>query len=65
MRIHLKLKSKNNQIPYNYQHLLTGCLHKWIGEKNIIHGQVSQYSFSWLQNVKTNKNGLILDENTS
>lgn len=65
MRLKLGIKGENNKIPFNYQHLLTGCLHKWIGENNLVHGKTSLYSFSWLQKVKTEKEGLILTENST
>lgn len=45
---------------YFHQHqvVLTGALHKWIGQKNEIHGKLSLYSFSWLQNVNILSNGI-------
>ena len=58
MRIYLKLTKNTELIPFNYQPFLTGALHKWIGADNIEHGKVSLYSFSWLQNVDTTKEGL-------
>lgn len=65
MRIYLTLKESDKLIPFNYQPLLTGCLHKWIGDENIIHGKTSLYSFSWLQNVRASKKGLSLKQNSS
>jgi len=58
MRLHLKLTPNTSIIPFNYQHLLTGCFHKWLGESNQEHGTISLYSFSWLQNATTAKDGL-------
>lgn len=55
MRLKLGIKGENNKIPFNYHHLLTGCLHKWIGENNLVHGKTSLYSFSWLQNIEVFK----------
>lgn len=60
MRLYLKLTKNKEIIPFNYLHLLTGAIHKWIGEKNREHGDVSLYSFSWLQKVNTNKKGITL-----
>lgn len=60
MRLYLKLTKNKEIIPFNYQHLLTGAIHKWIGEENKEHGEVSLYSFSWLQKVTTNSKGIML-----
>jgi len=60
MRLYLKLTKNKETIPFNYQHLLTGAIHKWIGEENKEHGDVSLYSFSWLQKVNTNNKGVTL-----
>lgn len=63
MRLYLKLSKNTNTIPFNYQELLTGTIHKWIGENNEEHGKSGQYCFSWLQNTVTNKNGIELRQN--
>lgn len=47
MQIHLKITESDKIIPFNYQPILTGAIHKWIG-KNEIHDELSLYSFSWL-----------------
>lgn len=60
MRLYIKLSSNTSLIPFNYQHLLTGVVHKWIGENNKEHGNRSLYSFSWLQNTVATKQGLNL-----
>jgi CRISPR-associated endoribonuclease Cas6 len=60
MRIHLQLTKNKELIPFNYQHFLTGALHKWMGKQNIEHGGVSLYSFSWLQHVDTMEKGINL-----
>ena len=60
MRLYLKLSKNSNAIPYNYQHLMTGCIHKWLGKSNLEHGQISLYSFSWLQNTRSSPKGLWL-----
>lgn len=60
MRIYLKLTKNTEIIPFNYQHLLTGAIHKWLGKENKEHGTISLYSFSWLQNIRTNNKGISL-----
>lgn len=60
MRIYIKLSKNKEIIPFNYQHLLTGVVHKWIGANNMEHGNRSLYSFSWLQNTISTKNGINL-----
>lgn len=60
MRLYIKISNSNEVIDYNYQPLLTGCVHKWLGENNKEHGNVSLYSFSLLQNVDAVKSGIKL-----
>lgn len=60
MRIHLLISGKASQLPFNYQHMLTGAIHKWLG-RNEDHGQLSLYSFSWLIGGKAVKDGLIVN----
>lgn len=64
MRLYIKLSKNTELIPYNYQHLLTGVIHKWIGKENEEHGQRSLYSFSWLQNTVSTKNGINLNRDS-
>jgi len=64
MRLYIKLSRNKETIPFNYQHLLTGVIHKWIGENNKEHGNRSLYSFSWLQNTSTVKSGINLNSNS-
>lgn len=58
MRLHIKTSASNRFIDFNYQHLLTGCIHKWLGKNNNEHGKMSLYSFSWLRNVEVSKEGI-------
>ena len=58
MRLYLKLSKADKIVDFNYQPLLTGCIHKWLGKDNLQHGKVSLYSFSWLQNVDVVKTGI-------
>ncbi|WP_212004049.1 CRISPR-associated endoribonuclease Cas6 [Chitinophaga sp. HK235] len=51
-------KSKATIYFHQHQVFLTGALHKWIGFKNDVHGQLSLHSFSWLQNVDITREGL-------
>ena len=60
MRIYLQLTKNKELLPFNYQPFLTGALHKWMGRDNVEHGNVSLYSFSWLQNVDTKEKGISL-----
>jgi len=64
MRIYLKLTKNKESIPFNYQPMLTGSLHKWIG-KNDLHDNLSLYSFSWLQNAKKVKDGFDFPDGSS
>jgi CRISPR-associated endoribonuclease Cas6 len=57
MRIYLTLSKNTEIVPYAYQQLLTGVLHKWIG-KNDVHDEISLYSFSWLKNGKASAKGI-------
>jgi CRISPR-associated endoribonuclease Cas6 len=57
MRIYLTTSKNTELIPFQYQQLLTGVLHKWIG-KNDVHDEISLYSFSWLKNGKATAKGL-------
>jgi CRISPR-associated endoribonuclease Cas6 len=60
MRIYLRLSKNKELIPFNYQSFLTGALHKWVGQENMEHGNVSLYSFSWLQHIDTTAKGINL-----
>jgi len=60
MRIYLRLSKSQKTIPFDYQELLTGVIHKWIGENNEFHGKSGQYSFSWIQNTIATEKGLNL-----
>lgn len=57
MRVHIMTTKNEEVVPYNYQHKLTGTLHKWLGE-NELHGKPALYSFSWLRGAKSNSDGL-------
>lgn len=60
MRVYLSMTKNKELIPFNYQHLLTSVIHKWIGKDNDVHGQENIISFSWLQNTKAENMGLNL-----
>ena len=64
MRIHLKIKTTNKIVPFDHQPLLTGTIHKWLGWNNE-HGNVSLYSFSWLEGGKRAESGLRFEKETS
>jgi CRISPR-associated endoribonuclease Cas6 len=61
MRIHLKIESANQIVPFDHQPLLVGTLHKWLGLNNE-HGEVSLYSFSRLEGGTATKKGLKFNE---
>jgi CRISPR-associated endoribonuclease Cas6 len=61
MRLHLKTTKSEGTFPFNYQKILTGTLHKWIG-KNVEHNDhLSLYSFSWLNGGKALLNGMLFE----
>ena len=64
MRIHIKIKSNNSPVPFNYQPIITGTIHKWIGE-NEFHDKTSMYSFSWLNGGHRKGENLIFENETS
>jgi CRISPR-associated endoribonuclease Cas6 len=57
MRLHLKIDTSNQIIPFDHQPLLVGTIHKWLGINNE-HGKISLYSFSRLDGGKPTKVGL-------
>jgi len=63
MRMYLNISTNTKLIPYNYQPLLTGAIHKWLGSQNSLHGSISLYSFSWLRNTTTCDKGINLMNN--
>ncbi|MBR5696192.1 MAG: CRISPR-associated endoribonuclease Cas6 [Paludibacteraceae bacterium] len=65
MRLHIKTSQNQIKIPFDYQQKLTGVLHKWLGENNQEHGEISLYSFSWLRNTQVFENGLICPKGAS
>lgn len=48
MRLHLKMTSNSEPIPFEHLGRLTGVLHRWLGE-NDLHDKTSLYSFGWLK----------------
>lgn len=56
MRLNLSLTPNSETVPFNYQHQLTGALHKWLG-RNDLHDKISLYSFSWLRGDGKKLNG--------
>ena len=65
MRLNLKTSPNTSIIPFCYQQKLTGVLHKWLGENNNEHGEISLYSFSWLRNTQIKEKGLICPQGAS
>lgn len=64
MRIYIKLKSDNKAVPFNYQPIITGTIHKWIG-LNEIHNKISLYSFSWLSGGRKKGGNLFFENGAS
>ncbi|MFT3740387.1 MAG: CRISPR-associated endoribonuclease Cas6 [Breznakibacter sp.] len=64
MRIHIKTSGIQRIVPYDHQHLLTGTIHKWLGQNNE-HGSVSLYSFSRLAGGKATPQGIHFERGTS
>lgn len=64
MRIHLKVAKSRKIIPFNHQPILTGVIHKWLGE-NKEHGKVSLYSFSQLTSGNVVSGGLRFESGSS
>lgn len=56
MRIYLKLTPNTKTVPFNYQQMLVGAFHKWLGQ-NELHDDISLYSLSWLTHGERTKNG--------
>lgn len=62
MRLYITLTQSDSTIPFNYQQLLTGVIHKWLGENNTYHGVQNPFCFSWLQNISTSKKGITIED---
>lgn len=57
MRLKITLTPNREIVPFNHLPVLAGALHKWLGT-NTYHGELSLYSYSWLQGARASKNGL-------
>jgi CRISPR-associated endoribonuclease Cas6 len=57
MRLALTLSSNRTLVEFNHLHILAGALHKWLGP-NKEHGELSLYSYSWLQGARRVEQGL-------
>lgn len=62
MRIKIKLSKSQLTIPFAYQGLMLGSIHKWFGADNELHDKVSLYNYSWLRGFRANKYGLTVDK---
>lgn len=58
MRVSLHLSPNTEPVPFNYQPVLVGAFHHWLGE-NELHDDISLYSLSWL--TKGKSKGAALD----
>ncbi|MGH9425793.1 MAG: CRISPR-associated endoribonuclease Cas6, partial [Terriglobia bacterium] len=57
MRLYFELSPNTQPVPWDYQHLLIGAFHKWLG-RNELHDGVSLYSLSWLSGGQAKDNSL-------
>lgn len=64
MRIHIKTSPSKEILNFNYQYLLTGAFHKWMGT-NELHDQISLYSFSGLSQGEVKDGGLSFPNGSS
>lgn len=53
MRLYLHTTPNSYPVPYDHLPILVGCIHRWLGENNELHGNTSLHSFSWLQKGKS------------
>lgn len=65
MRIHLNLTQNTEPIPFAHLHHLVGTLHKWLGNDNEAHGDLSLYSFSWLKGTERSRTGFLECRNSA
>lgn len=63
MRIYLKTTPNTDPVIFDHLPMIVGTIHKWLG-KNIEHGTMSLYSFSFLKGGKNEKNYLQFPQGT-
>jgi len=61
MRIHLQINAAGKTISFDHQKLLTGTIHKWLGQ-NEEHGKMALHSFSRLEGAKAFQNKLYFEK---
>jgi CRISPR-associated endoribonuclease Cas6 len=64
MRLHLRIKTSYQIVPFIHQHMLTGAIHKWLSW-NQEHGDLSLYSFSRLEGGRKARGGLSFENGSS
>lgn len=64
MRLHFELTPNRDKVPFDYQYLLVGAFHKWMGW-NELHDDISLYSIGWLKDAKILKSGLEFPNGTN
>lgn len=57
MRLLFQLTPATTPVPFAYQRLLVGRLHRWLGD-NDLHDAVSLYSISWLHGGRASSEGI-------
>ncbi|QOJ27506.1 MAG: CRISPR-associated endoribonuclease Cas6 [Ignavibacteriales bacterium] len=62
MRFLIKTTPNLEIVPFNYQQKLLGVFHKWLGEENPHHDQLSLYSVGWLWGSKSHREGFIFQD---
>lgn len=62
MRIKISLSKSTSIVPFMYQNLMLGTIHKWFGANNKFHDKTSLYNYSWLKGFKPKDYGLIADK---
>ena len=60
MRAHIRFEGQRVTIPFDHQPMLVGVIHKWLG-KNMVHGNLSLYSFSRLEGAIKQEDGLFFE----
>ena len=57
-RIRILTTAPHGAVPFSHLHLLAGCIHKWLGQGNEVHGAPALHSFSWLTGGEGTRGGL-------
>lgn len=58
MRLNIDISPNKTILPFDHSHLLSGTIHKWLGNENKWHGSIALYSYSWLNGGRKGSGGL-------